>query len=182
MVKTTTLKRPRQVIRQRKEIMSNWLSNTLLSLPEFVHSSFAQLLSTVSKLIHLAPRLKPLPRFICLCRLECYLIKVNAVWPRSAVFTFTAQRVRVAPSGTGWLFWSSLQHLTTPKLLHWLEQSHKTPTILHYAAWLITSTTQDCFHPAVLWIYEDVSNYLTYLITTQHHNIYCGPHIQFPLW
>lgn len=110
MVKMTTLKRPRQVIWQRKEITSNWLSNTLLSLSELVHSSFAQLLSAVSKLIHLVPGLKPLPRFICLCRLECYLIKVNAV--RSAVFTFMAQRVRVAPGGTRWLFWSSLQHLT----------------------------------------------------------------------
>lgn len=71
-------------------------------------SSFTQLLSSMSKLIHLVCRLKLLPRFICFSQLECHLIKVNAVWPRSAVITFIAERFHI----TGWWYlWGPLQHL-----------------------------------------------------------------------
>lgn len=98
MVKTSPLKHRRQVKRKSNQ---NWLSNTLLSLAELgCPHSLSYYPACQSSSIWCADerkRKKALPGFICRSRPECCLIKVNAVWRRSAVITFTAQRGSVWP-------------------------------------------------------------------------------------
>lgn len=135
-------------------------------------SSFTQLLPCVSKLIHLVCRRekkekKTLPGFICRSRPECCLIKVNAVWRRSAVITFTAQRGSVwPPVDPVIIFIGALCNIQ----LHWSYDTDAKPKqpltksslSLGTTCWILTTwdTTTTFIHLCFMFLSDQQSDFL----------------------